>query len=104
MLRSFSLIYWSATIIDFWDVYDPLPQGTIWHPYLRVFLTSFLRFGDPLLSAVASYRSSAIIANDYFALVYNVNRNTYLELALTNVSEAPVLLVESNGLKGVLSG
>jgi len=58
---------------------------------------------DPLLLAVASYGSSAIIANDYFALVYNVNGYTDLELALTNVSEAPVLLIESDGLEGVLS-
>jgi len=62
----------------------------------------FLCF-DPLLSAVASYGSSAIITNDYFALVYNFNGDTDLELALTNVSEAPVLLIESDGLEGVLS-
>jgi len=63
----------------------------------------FLLF-DPRLPAVASNRSSAIITNDDFALVYNINRNTYLKLALTNVSEAPVLLIESDGLEGVLSG
>lgn len=63
----------------------------------------FFLLVNPLLLAVASYGSSTIITNDYFALVYDVNGYADLELALTNVSEAPVLLIKSNCLEGVLS-
>ena len=101
---SICIIDRSAIIVNFRDVYDPLPKGTIWHPYLCVLLMPFFLFDDPLFLAVASHRSSAIITNDYFALVHNIDGYADLELALANVGKAPVLLVESDGLEGVLGG
>lgn len=64
----------------------------------------FVPFTDPLLLAVASDWSTAIITNNDFTFIQNINGYTDLELALADVSEAPVLLIESNSLEGVLSG